>query len=1678
MTTPFLVAHFKDEYHLFKELDIPGTANAVDIKNNGMYWYFVLEDVTGKMIRTLINEGVPVFPDLFFPAAMALCQTLEKLHARSVICGILHPEAVLLDSSTGQTCLFDFSYAIDLSGRLSFYGVYGTIPLTILPYLAPELTHRMNKMPDYRTDLYSLGCLFYYMLTGRPVFESDKPAQITYFHLTKVPEPVHTFNRNVPDMVNDIVQRLLAKNPEARYQSVTTLLADLETAYNFWKKDRFIPHFDIGTDDTKSVFSLPSTLYGRKKELLFLQTLFQASLTAGSQLVLVKGQSGLGKSSLVDHFGHFVASKQAYFVSGKFEQFKYNTPYSAFIYAFRELTRQVLAEPADRIRYWRERVSAYIGRNVSIITEQVPEFSYLAEEQFPLDSLSFLEAQNRFNLTILNFLRTFSSDDHPLVIFLDDLQWADMGSLELLKVIFEEQMSIPLMIVGSYRENEVDALHPLLKTLTVIREKGVSVNDVQLYPLSQEDMLELVCESFSVNPRKAQSLAAFLLQVTGGNPFFARQLLLSFYNDGAIYFDPADSQWNWNFKKIQSRAFDEGVIAILRQKIDQLGPEVLRVLQVAACIGTDFSTDLMAAVLEGLTAPDISKILETALSQSLIILIGPVKRWAATGEDASHPPEVILAYRFIHDQIRQYIYTAIDPDTKAHYHLTIGRFLARQMDKLRYDDVFEVVNQLNSAQSLITEKKEKLETAQLNLKAAMRAKNANAYAVAVTYFRTGMALLEEDAWNDNFDLAWKILVERAECEYLTGQTDDGNYFFDMAYTRAPDDMAKVRILNKKVVLYTLRGKPEEAVSVGFTALDLLGVPVSRKSSPLTILLKVFEVRLMIGFRDIKALKRLPQMTDEKYKLAITILSAMSSPAYLFNVNLFTVLYLEMFKLTLKYGMYEISPMALISYGLILSAAFERHQAGNEIGQVGLELALTYNRPILVGKSYILFYGFIYYWVHPLRDLPDNFMMAHQLLRDSGDLVWATYALTYELLRSYVAGVSLDMMIERCENALEFSRRYNHVDQIYTHEIIYQVALSFKGQVEGRPDITTDTFNEADYLKAVKDCPNKNAEAWYYMNKAQYLYVLGYYEQGLALMDACMIMIQAGVGKGIFYVADCHFYHALLLLAQGRARGVASYSHVLAKVRKHRKKLAAWAKSCPENFRHKYLIITAELAAIRGRDVQAIEWFDEAITAAVKYEFLQDAAIACELAARVFLAEGRNRFSRLYLNDAVFYYKKWGASVKAEKLIEHYFSPAESEADSYFSSVSAYSRPARDLDALMESSHAISSQLELRKVMEIVITNLLQHSGAKRGYLFLKEADTFVLAAKGEFKDDMRIELASMDISLVEDIPLSIVYYAGRTQEIVVIDNLAVSTKFSKDPYFSSHRHGCLICLPLSRQEKVLGVVYLDNNEIVNVFTEEKVEMIRVLSTQAAISLENSQLYANLEEKVAARTLELAQINKELQDFAHVVSHDLKAPLRSISSLAKWLEEDMGDKLAGMARQQLDLMVDRTKKMQDLIDGILQYSRAGISHESKRPVDIAEIVEETLSLLGSPDHVEVKRDTPLPVVRFEPSKIRQVFQNLIGNAFKYMDKEKGIVHIGCEDEGKAWRFYVSDNGPGMNEEDQKEIFKLFHTAKGDRIDGTGIGLSIVKKIVESAGGEIWVESMPGEGSVFYFTVIKG
>jgi PAS domain S-box-containing protein len=1427
--TPATVDRLAREFGLKDELDGAWAVRPLELVRERGRIMLVLEDTSSEPLDQCF--GLPMEMGSFLRTAIAVAAALTQIHRRGLVHKDIKPANILVNRMTGTVKLTGFGIASRLPRERQAPAPPESIAGT-LAYMAPEQTGRMNRSIDARSDLYALGVTLYQMLTGSLPFTAVEPMEWVHCHIARRPMPPSERLETVPAMVSALILKLLAKSADERYQTAAGLERDLRRCLASWQARHRIDVFPLGQQDTSDRLVLPEKLYGREREIETLLAAFDRVVTTGRpELVLVSGYSGIGKSAVVNEVHKALVPARGLFASGKFDQYKRDIPYATPAQAFQSLIRMLLGKSDAELAGWRDALREALGPNGRLMIDIVPELKLLIGEQPPVVELPPQQAQSRLQLVFRRFLGVFARPEHPLTLFLDDLQWLDAATLDVLADLLTQADVQRLLVIGAYRDNEVNSAHPLMRRLDAIRKEGALVQEISLAPLAREDLGRLIADTLGCASGRAAPLARLVHEKTGGNPFFALQFISALAEEGLLRFDHDVASWSWELDRLHAKGYTDNVVDLMVEKLVRLPVETQAALQQLACLGNAAEVRMLAIVL-GKSSEDVGSDL-----------------WEAVRMDLVEHTEG--SYKFIHDRVQEAAYSLIPERSRAEAHLLIGRLLAAQTPaEKREEAIFEIVNQLNRGVTLITSRNEREQLAELNLLAGQRAKTTTAYASALTYLTAGEALLPEDSWECRPELTFALALDRGECEFLTGALAEAELRLAALSSRAADTVERARVACLRAELYTTLDQGSRAIAVGLDYLRHLGIDWSPHPTKEEARREYERVWSQLGGRTIESLIDLPLMSDPASLATLDVLAKIGVPAFYTDANLLALITCRVVNLSLGRGNCDASCSAYVWLAMIAGPIFGDYRAAvYRFGQVGYDLVEGRGLTRFRARTYMDFGDSVLPWTKHVRAGRELVRRAFEEANKVGDLTCAAHCGNQMNTNLLLAGDPLVEVQAEAERGLAFVQRMRFglgIDFIAT-----QLGLirTLRGLTPKFGCFDDEQFDERRIEHRFAENPDLAfGECWYWIRKLQARFFAGDYSSAIEASSRAHRVLWTS--SSMLETAEYHFYGALSRAASCGSAATDERRQHLDAIIAHHRQLQIWAENCPDNFENRAALVGAEIARIDGRDIDAMRLYEQAIRSARSNGFMHQEALVNELASRFYAARGFEKVARVYVRDARYGYLRWGADGKVRQLDGMYAYLGEEEPAPVSTSTIGAPVGHLDLATVIKVSQAISSEIVLETLIDSLMRTAIEQAGAERGLLILLRGTVPRIEAEATTGGDTVVVRLRDQPARAEVLPESVLHYVLRTRESVILDDAAAQPQFGEDPYFRRGQARSVLCLPLITQAKLIGVLYLENSLTPRVFAPARSAVLKLLASQAAIALENTRLYNDLQEREA------------------------------------------------------------------------------------------------------------------------------------------------------------------------------------------------------------------------------------
>jgi PAS domain S-box-containing protein len=1417
---------------------------------------FVFKDPGGESLDRILERtsGLPLDLTYCLRIAIGIAAALGAIHRNGLIHKDIKPANVLVD--------FDdkvWVTGFGMSSRMP-HDIQAPAPPEIiagtLAYMAPEQTGRMNSSIDPRSDLYSLGVTLYQMFTGELPFVAADATEWVHSHIARRPTPPRD-RAAVPEPLSSLIMKLLAKNAEERYQTASGLESDLRQCLAVWKLHGRIDPFPLGERDVSDRLLIPNKLYGREREIDTLLTTFDRVFTHGaSELVLISGYSGVGKSSVVNELHKVLAPPRGLFASGKFDQFKRDIPYATLAQAVQTLVRQILVKSEEEVSKWRAALAEAVGSNGRLIVNLIPEVEVLIGKQPPVPELPPQDAQNRFQLVFRRFLSAFGRLEHPLALFLDDLQWLDAATLELLEQLITDPEVRYLMLVGAYRDNEVNPSHPLTRTLDAIRNANVRVQEIVLVPLQIDDVDSLVADALHCGRDHALPLAQLVHEKTGGNPLFATQFLTALADEGLLSFDPAIQAWQWDVDGIRAMNYTDNVVDLMAGKLKRLSTSTQEALKHFACLGNVAEVATLT-IAQGETEEEMHEALSEAVRAGLIF---------------RHEH----AYQFLHDRIQEAAYSLIPDTSRAAIHLHIGRRLLAEMKAEELDEhLFDVANQFNRGAAELVRPDQKVQAAAINLRAGRKAKTSAAHKSACVYLASGTVLLGERDWASHYELTFSLWIERAECELLSGNFEKAEQLIEELLQRDLPKVDQAAVYCLKVRFHVTKSANQQAVADALTGLRLFGVDIPAHPSWEKVEAEYETVWQILDGRPIESLIDLPLMTHPEMQAVMQLFSVMTAPAYFTDFGLWCIQLCRMVKTGIQHGTSDASAHAFGYWGVVIGGVFHRYHDAHRFAKLAYDLVNKHGFVAYEAKiGYAM--GTVAFWTQPISSAIDFARATFRAAIEMGDLTFACYGMIQSVTGLLLQNAPLDTVWRESEIALDVAKeaKYGDAADIIVNQ--QRFIATMLGRTVTFSSFSDTQFDEATFEAELTGNRMPLMIAWYWLLKLKARFLSGDYAEALTAANGVKPLLSAAAAQ--IQLLD-YFYYAALTIAACYEDASADLQEAWRELlTAHLEQLREWAENYPPTFADKYALVSAEIARLEKRDSDAMRLYEQAIRLAHDHGFIQNEGLAYEVAAQFYSERDFETIAHAYLCNARYCYGRWGAVGKVKQLDARYPHLHDPRGPASLAATIGVRAAQLDVETVVKASQALSSEIVLSRLIETLMRTALEHAGAERCLLILLWDDEPIIEAEvvtvhGTVKATVRHAAITS-----ADLPVSVLNYVIRTRERVVLDDASVRNLFSEDEYIRLRRPRSVLCLPVVKQKKLVGALYLENNLTPRAFTSDRVAMLELLASQAAISLENANLYSDLQRNEAFLA--------EAQDISHTGSFGWLLPSENIY----WSEE--------------------------------------------------------------------------------------------------------------------------------------------------------------------------------------------
>ena len=1671
--------------------------------------FIVMEDPGGELLEQRLKDARPALGQTL-AAGAHIARALAELHERGVVHNGVRPDTILIRNPDGQAWLIDFG-EVGAASSSPAAPLSASCPPGRLAYVSPERTGRTDCGIDARSDLYALGVVLYEMLTGAPPFRSDDALEQIHAHIAGLVHPPSRIDPSIPETVSDLVMKLLAKTPDERYQSAPALVQDLEACVVQWSQRGRIEPFALAQADSGRHLTISSRLYGREREVHMLLEAFDTTCLGRSSgaMLLVEGYSGIGKTALIQQLYRPIVCRQGYFLSGKFDQVARGVPFGGLIQAFRSLVRQLLTENEAQLSAWRHKLQAALGINGGVLAAVIPELEFvLGEQPVPIE-LGSLEAQNRLERVFHNFVAAVAQPEHPLILFLDDLQWADGATLGLLAPLLTSAEIRGMMVIGAYRDNELDASPQLSRTLAALAAAGVALTRISLEPLQLGDLNLLVSDTLREDAAEAAPLARLIHQKTAGNPFFVIQFLKLLEREGHVRFDPQRARWSYRIEAVSQLPFTDNVVDLMTRRIERLPPKSQYALTLAACIGNRFDVRTLATVIEQSQAATVED-LQPAAVEGLIVRALP--QGGADPATGAQGPDV---FAFLHDRVQQSAYGLIPAERRQMVHLTVGRLLRSSATPQELGSaLFDVVHHLNLGRSLVHDGAERRDLAALNLAGGRRAKSSAAHDTALQLFRAGVSLVDAADWENAYELCFELHWEAAESQYLCGQFESSLASLDELAGRARTVIDQARVARLRSVEYENMARYAEALASGRAGLALLGVslPDAESDQQAALEQEMTQIGTLRAGRPIATLVDRPTMIDPQIRMVMVILTDVWSAAYILgDATLARLISATMVRLSLIHGNVEESAYGYVTHAITVGAVCADYLDAFEFGRLALAVNERFRDARRRAKICQQFHAHVNFWREPFAACLAYAREAYRSGLENGDFLYAAYGAGTEPWAAILATQDLHEFVREYSASVESIEKLKNKGFADSVRVILNWARALQGSTAGPLSLSDATLDEDAFVRAYRD--NAFFSAIHAVLRLHLCVLLGTPEQALqATVRAAQL---APYLPGTVWPLMCDFWHGLALAANIENANAERRVEWIAQIQRMQGSYQRMAEHCPQNFLSQAKLLDAEIARVQGLDRDAIALYAEAIEFAAANALLPYQALAHELLGRFHLQREQRSLATMHLARARRCYARWGAHAKADAMASQY-SGIESDGQVDAPAGTSATRPdaaptgsegadaadGLDLFSVLKATQAIAGELQLDELLATLLRISVQNAGAERGALILETGDGPLVYASAGPAAASEAFAAEAGIALEQSrsVPIGIVNYVRRTGQDVVLPRADADEEYGGDPYVVHRRPRSVACLPIRKQRRTSGVLYLEHCRVAAVFTPARLRTLHIFATQAAVSLESARLFDHLKREIAQRQQAQEQLGTALaqveqlrdvlqeentylrRDLIANVSHDLRTPLASMRGYLELLST-RGQQLTPAQREEyLGVAVRQSERLASLVDELFQLAKLDFKgvQLQRDPFSAAELAADVLQKFqpaAADKQIELRLEAQprAPLVQADLGLIERVLGNLVGNAIRHTPIG-GVVTLRLQVEQDCLLVQVVDTGHGIAPGELPFVFDRFYRGAGARTGDTGgaeLSLAIVKRILDLHGCAIEASSDGSSGTCFSF-----
>ncbi len=1667
------IARFRQEYEIIRNIDSPGIIHTYELINHNNNQALILEDFNGVPLQQKI-EVIHNNLSLFLNLAIDMAVTLGEIHKSDIVHKDVNPSNFIIshDHTTIKITDFGISSMLLKDDTIISGKVEGT-----LKYISPEQTGRMNRLVDYRTDYYSLGITFYEMLTGSVPFNYQDPMELIHAHIARIPEAPAVTGKNIPKALSDIVMKLIAKTGEDRYQSAYSIVKDLKNCRNQLLKTGEIKDFPIAQNDIPHVYIPPHVIVGRDTEIAKLTKCFESVCNGNCEIVLVEGHSGIGKSTLINELYKPISEARGFFISGKYNRYRKNVPYSALIQAFKSLANQVLSETPDRIDMWKNKLLLALGPIIQVLVDIVPEIEEIVGKQPSVPSLDSEQEQNRFKYAFKNFFKIMSSKETPLTFFLDDLQWVDLPSLDFIEMMIKDPEIESFLLICAYRDDKVDKGHPFIMFTEKFAKYNRPVERLSLSPLNVSDVNRLIVTALHCDKDKSLPLAEIVNTKTNGNPFFVNQYLSNLYDKKHIHFNP-ESGWEWSLADIKNLQITDNVVDLMSAKITELSDKTINILKLCSCIGNRFSLELLSLTAEK-TIEDTLKCLMEAVNNGLIIFNND-------------------RYRFVHDKVHEAAYLLTSDDEKKAIHLRTAQIVLKNASEKSYQKkILYIVDQYNKGIDLITEKDELETLAKMNLDAGKKAKNSIAYKTAAGYFNTGLSIIKSlnpDHWKFYYDLSINLYSEAAQTmmflldyekmdEYANNVIKNGDNIFD-----------KVHVYETLILNAIAQTDEKKALQIGLSVSGQMGIRFPKRFLKFRIAVSLlYSMIRLIGTKP-EDFITLPETKNSKSEIRMRTMSNYADAAYVEKPAYIPLISLKTIMLIKKFGHTPTSPYTLVSFGLIL-CLIGKYQQGIAYAQVALKIIEKFNYPEQKAKVYMALSGLIMHWQENPRDLEKMLMDGYNSGLESGDHIFAAHCFTISTTHNFHTALNLDEYEKLLQKYIDIVTEMDHTSVLYSIQIYMQVCRNLKSNSDTFDILTGDSGVKGPSAPFLMEGNNRTILYFNYFSTSIISYLAGNYQRAETYINKALNHLESAFGLYVHTVVS--FYSSLIWMALYPDAGWLKKQQIKLQVRLNLIKMKRYAKVTPVNHLNKYYLVKAEFANINHQNAKASEYYYKAIETAAKSDFTHEEGMAHELAANFYIRIDRKKTAIHHLKKAKNCFLKWGATAKVKQLAKKYPDLLEQkttitksiEKTETYDVTSSSKTLSLDFSSIMKSSQAFSSITDLKLLLEKVLIISMENAGAENGALLLENNGDLFIEAEGSIEGNTAV-LQSIPLNTSTSVCIPIIKSVLLRKKSIVLNDASNEGEYVLEKYIVKNKLKSVLAVPVIHQNKLTGILYLENNLATRVFTPGRVNFLQVLTIQAAISIkiarQSNELSIANKELLSAKNI-AENANKAKTDFLANMAHEFRTPLNGIEGELQLLKDIVAGHAIPESIEHIDHISVSSKRLMASINEVLDFSDLesgtlvpdiSVFNIARRIENIPEIFKNEIQIKNLIFKMNIDSELPELINGDEKRIIRSILC-LLENSIKFTTA--GSITLGASYNDDSYlKIVVEDTGPGIPQDKLNQLFNAFGQSDNDQsftkpFEGLGLGLSITAKIIQIMNGTINAESVEGKGAKFTLSI---